>query len=811
MSIRLEFQIALSSDYHVGAGYGLGPTVDSALLRDPDNVPVLRGTMLNGLLRQGLFDLLQLPPFQQKHQLCQQSGRKEKTDPTYCGQWHKPETLCPICSVFGSPARMKRWRISSARPLSLEKPQRNKEKWRPGETVAQINTRVRVNPRTRRAAENQLFSQETGDNRLRFRFSVECLADDESAWVEAEWLVAAARMVRRLGAARRRGRGECEITLVAVKPAINQTQESLLDRLAARLKGEVLAGLSQPSPEVTPLPESSADGGQPYRLRVWMRLDEPLLVSRRADTGNQFESVQSIPGTVLRGALAWRMAYRFGARLENKDDPIYRDFVSLLFGDAMRFSTLLPLTIDSRDPYLAYPTVPAPRDLVTCELRPGYSKDKQPGHGVWSKARGEDPEECPICRSNAPGGRRAGSLESLDGFVTLDSNGLRSDPSPKQSVEMHISLDPRSGRVRGGELFGFVTLDPGQYFIGEIVCANKATWETLRQMSGLQEGEQVNSLRMGKASRRGHGQVSVVFAEATRSPWHGPNIAARVMDTQEVVMTLLSDAVLVDDWGRAIQGFADGWLGRELKLPKGTSVSVEPERAFSAARGFQSFNAKLGLPKQRDTALVAGSTALLSFQDIDLANLQILLRAAEEKGIGLRRNEGFGLVAFNHPVHSQNWSEGSLDLPEALLLQNDLTEHKLARMRVFEKEWQQKLAGVKPVVFAQARLEAPARLLQVIPGHAAAQVEERLRQMGEQTQVLAGALKGRDKTNFYKEGGDGWSGMSRTYELLKELGDLIHQQEGFADAEKWQLWKIGLERLADAIAGPARQKAKEER
>ena len=49
MSLRLTFQITLESDYHISAGHGLGARVDSALLRDADGVPVIRGTALTGL------------------------------------------------------------------------------------------------------------------------------------------------------------------------------------------------------------------------------------------------------------------------------------------------------------------------------------------------------------------------------------------------------------------------------------------------------------------------------------------------------------------------------------------------------------------------------------------------------------------------------------------------------------------------------------------------------------------------------------------------------------------------------------------
>nr|WP_298981589.1 RAMP superfamily CRISPR-associated protein [uncultured Caldilinea sp.] len=65
MSIRLEFEIVFKSDYHVGAGHGLGLQVDSALLRDPDKVPVIRGTVLAGLLRESMENLCQLAGKQQ--------------------------------------------------------------------------------------------------------------------------------------------------------------------------------------------------------------------------------------------------------------------------------------------------------------------------------------------------------------------------------------------------------------------------------------------------------------------------------------------------------------------------------------------------------------------------------------------------------------------------------------------------------------------------------------------------------------------------------------------------------------------------
>ena len=57
MSIKLTFEIVFHSDYHVTDGQRFGLAVDSALLRDHNQSPVLRGTALAGLLRDGFKDL----------------------------------------------------------------------------------------------------------------------------------------------------------------------------------------------------------------------------------------------------------------------------------------------------------------------------------------------------------------------------------------------------------------------------------------------------------------------------------------------------------------------------------------------------------------------------------------------------------------------------------------------------------------------------------------------------------------------------------------------------------------------------------
>ena len=185
--------------------------------------------MLEGLLRDSLANLLAAEPLKDWRR-CTASGA-QMPNKAFCGQWAADESDCPLSAIFGSPRRPKHWEISSARPADLAAPQNPRHAWRTGETAAQTTTRVRVNPRTRRAEENKLFTREEGDGSLRFRFTVESAANDATAGEEAPWLVAAAAFAAQPGGQQvHLGRGECEIHLVD-----RNQEKDLLERFATVL------------------------------------------------------------------------------------------------------------------------------------------------------------------------------------------------------------------------------------------------------------------------------------------------------------------------------------------------------------------------------------------------------------------------------------------------------------------------------------------------------------------------------------------------------------------------------------------------
>jgi CRISPR-associated protein Csx10 len=785
MTVRLTFEIKLLSDYHVGSGHGLG-TIDSALLRDGDGVPVLRGSMIAGLLRDGLWRLLQKEPLRDQRG-CQVSGLGEDK-PRYC---QPGADACPLCRIFGTPARPKPWRFTSARPLDAETPGTPK----PGIAGPEghVVRHVRINPRTRRAEPRKLFSRETGQAYWIFRFDAACDATDHDMIDEAALLVAAAREVRGLGRARRRGQGECRLELVQAEGLTTPGKAgTLTEQWLGVFKTRWLDGLlvAGSKPGQRAVPDMTPAGG-PVRLRVLVRADEPLLLAQRAEAGNEFETLSIVPGTVLLGALAGRAATLY----DLEGEPAARHaFVQLFLRGRVNFRALLPAQYDGRG--AIHPAIRAPLDLLTCKVYPGFEGD---AHGAAGYARGDrDPGRCQICREQHQADT---PLRPLLGFVTVREQPKRFEPA--HCHEMHIAVEPVSGRVGEGDLYGYVSLEAGQYFLGELVCVDTSAWKALQQMADLPEPGELFTLRIGKAFRRGHGQVSVVLERVLADgadPWSGASLAERVKDlSAPLVLTLLTDTILSDPWGRFRVGFDETWLEELLGVP------VEIVRAFAQARRVDGFFGHLGLPRFRDLALVAGSAVGITFPDGPPDDLPDRLAAIERDGIGLRREEGYGRVAFNHPIYAgcAGMPDTALTVPDRLR-PGELSDRAVAAdIAAFRSNWEETLnkAQKTPDKWRHLNFDAVARILRHGAGGSLDDLTLRLGKLGQPENLLGGDLRGPRKENFFAaEGKPGQDG------ILQLLNALSVELDRHPAAQMTQLRRLGVEMLADRVAAAVDRK-----
>ena len=66
------------------------------------------------------------------------------------------------------------------------------------------------------------------------------------------------------------------------------------------------------------------------------------------------------------------------------------------------------------------------------------------------------------------------------------------------------------------------------------------------------------------------------------------------------------------------------------------------------------WNSLWGLPKETETGVKKGSCYLFSVPKSELSNLKDQLKDWEEKGLGLRKTEGFGKILISNSFHIDN-------------------------------------------------------------------------------------------------------------------------------------------------------------
>lgn len=808
MTIQLTFRIRLLSDYHVSAGHGKGALLDSALHRDADGIPVLRGTTITGLLRDGLHELVKTPPLQQSHQW------KEHFEPILnlpSGSGRSPQVAD---FLFGAPWSPKRWRISSAHPLDLTNPQNTKTVQ--GEIGAQPATHVRVDPALRRAEARKLFRREEGDQRLDFTFTVECQEMTSAMLAEAVLLVAAARMVRYIGAGRRRGRGQCAIHLDQVtgwpvaEGETEADEQSLLTLFETYwIKGQPLktsSSLSSPSVNLLSQPSTNT----PLRIVLLLRTDEPLLIARRSEAGNQFQSKDFISGTVLRGALVSCIAMRY--KLDDAAAPIYQVFTRLFFRNGVRLTPLYPGYQAKNN---MYPSIPSLQNLFVSEQHPRQGKVKQDDYPIY------DAHTAAKNDFRVTDGAASLKLEPFEQYMTLQQNVPLTTVG--YSSEMHVTLDENTGRARDQLLFGYTVIEAGQYFIGELLFDNSADWDLLRYLTGLPElpnlSEQQEmlgqasttfTLSIGKARRRGYGKVTAVLLRCNEQ-WpglfEGSALSDRITTVDQLLhLSLISDAIVLDPWGRSYQRFEADWLSETLGVKvritatTGASGTVYPLQ-FAHSRVVDTFNNHIGLPRHRDVLLVAGSSVTLEIvEPIELDVLLDRLGNVEHMGIGLRRGEGFGRVVFNHPIYQdtcQNINNMSIRIPQELRPGNAVSETDFSREQVFRKHWEQELDSVSSDDWRKLKVsefDGLVREIHAAPWTSFEEVHTFLLNYSKPKHIgLPGNWPDRKKREFFeKEGQPGKQGIDVLINLLKKLEKLT--------ADSKQHWEIGCKVLANRLS-----------
>jgi len=807
MSTKLVFELTLKSDYHVGSGHNKGVTADSSLLREANGQPALRGSILGQMLKDAAIDMLKTEIMQSQYPFkCANAGGSK--EPEYCGQWHKQGNPCPICFIFGTPTQPRKWEFDSAR-LAEREPNRSinlTEDW-----GAASVTRNRVSPLQRRTEPDKLFSEEVGDGRLKFHFEANWIGEGKPEASTIAFLAAAARNWRYLGKSRRRGRGQCSVRLLSAEgfPA----NQDWMAKFKSTWLDQTWKHEPLPRPKVSHslATELIAPDWQPVRIRVVARLEEPVLVAKRVLAGNQFASVDMIPGNVLLGALASRVAIRNGL----SESAHYTNFVGIFRRGGIRFNHLTLASLNLHNTQELYPAFEPPLDVFRCKKFPTDHPKQQHPDKSFSLIPQDQFIVCGKCQWPD------NSMESLKDLHILAAGKLKRFDH-KTREEMHIRLNSETQRVEPGILFEYVCLEAGQFLCSEIVCRNEQAWKSLCEMAEIEASDMPFKLKLGKGTRRGYGGVSVVFElikeDQTESRASLPPLRERLPNTKAPFRLYLnSDAIIRDPWGRFVSQWQPEWLSVALD-----NLKVSVTRGFAKTRYIDSFYNHLGLPRWRDRGLVAGSAAGVQIEKHSLSEKEIWerLEKIELQGIGLRRNEGFGQTIINHPLYETLDKTGvdinlKMTLPSAFVDEMKIAGNVVEQERAFKERlhsdlkeqinWntfeKEEFAPVARMLRAEKHLgleHLMARFESLRKSHAAS--DELINVLGEPLVKHPNKLPVlREPKDFFVKG-EGKPGLNVLFEFLRNLSN-----KNFTPTELASIIGLLAERVAQAV-DRARQK-----
>jgi len=596
--------------------------VDVATARGPDGIPLIPASAIKGALRIEFERLARL-----KYRVCDVSTEA-------CGS----SGSCIACSVFGSPGLEGKLRFQDARLRAdlwkIFSKKEGDEARKPTSSGYATRPGVAISRKRKAAVEHMLFNAETIAQFIPdcvFEADVEVLRDlaDE----EEKLLRMAVYYLEAIGADKSRGLGHL---VASVKP---EPQSAGVD--------EKLNSPSQQGPSGS--------------LKLTLILQEYVRVSGVKAKNNFMDSLEFIPGSSVRGAIARSFADSHG---NNWTHP---DVRQAFLGEPALFSEFYPTgaLVSSK---------PIPLSARTCKTYPGiivkFESGKRPSHGtkdtliaatVAKKLREAGmpavvDDVCKYCeQSGSPS-----PLKPIRGFYLGDSVV---EPSHRMNTKTAINRSRMTSAEE--QLYSYELIDTMLEadesnrirFVGTVTELTHELESHLRALNG-------QSLLIGGARYRGFGKMKLRvedlskdidedrqkweermerLTETIREPLVAAGLAVKCLSFFS--LTLLSDLILPpDNWEEQLVGKVRDALriaDRELRL----------EKAVSETGCRSGFSDALGMRKDLFPVIRRGSAFVFSCsadsKENILKNLPDLLR----KGIGARREEGFGRVSFCDPFH----------------------------------------------------------------------------------------------------------------------------------------------------------------
>lgn len=365
-----------------------------------------------------------------------------------------------------------------------------------------------------------------------------------------------------------------------------------------------------------------------------IKLTTPAIFRKMGNDPNGSETLLYIPGSSIRGSLIARYLKKY--KLE---DPMQDEqFRKLFFSDHIRFLHAYPnYQKTSRmipGPFSIFTEKNKRSDLLydfSCEET---EKIRFDGSTQWVK------KILPFVHCK---------LDLEEDLMHLNYY------TPKTVSRTHIQIDREGGRPLGevkeetlGTMYHYTAIEADEEFIGAILFDDEYDGLTEIIYSLLPKND---DLHLGKSLRSGYGgRGRCTFINELKNKddllnWtEGMSINGRFFDSDKNYLSLL----LTSDVIFNLDSFSADNFSKEFEKAIGSDISLQfiSERSFIQTGLVGSYNTKWHLPQPQKPAFLAGSVFTFEIIGTKLNKIKDACLSLEWKGIGCRRNEGYGRLLF---------------------------------------------------------------------------------------------------------------------------------------------------------------------
>ncbi len=312
----------------------------------------------------------------------------------------------------------------------------------------------------------------------------------------------------------------------------------------------------------------------------------PVILSTNSGDSNMVETSSYISGTTIMGVFANKYI---------KSNKVDDNFYSLFLRGGLIFQNAYPL----KDNDICYPV---PYCLQKEKLQESII------HNIFINK----PEN---------------QTKNIGSFGFIKNNQITTANIDK-TIYFHHKHDRETGSTQTGVIFNYTCIKEGTVFKSIILSNDESNLKTIKKMF-----ENQRYIYIGRSKTSQYGKCEIVLGTDIKEYKTTDN------NKKEVIMTLLSDAIIYNESGYSVVDIKD--LAKEI----GVELS-EIKNSIIRKNRTENFVSVWKNKKVSENTFTAGSCFLLK-------TLPTNFKQLEELGIGERTNEGFGKVSFEY-VNAEN-------------------------------------------------------------------------------------------------------------------------------------------------------------